>query len=227
MANHILPHDSVTVQDNILICDVCGNPIEDPLNKGALVWELVARKDTIFNTAFRITHRLPYCIQHRIEGKRPQWRYLSDFWVNDKVDFGVLLNPKYDDFGYRIDPDAEYDRESLNAVLFRMADALETKPQNTPKHRQPRKQTARDGYVYLIQSPSGHYKIGRTSDPKDRMKTFNVKLPFEVEFICVIPSADMYLLEKQLHRQFESKRINGEWFALGSEDVAYIKGLTE
>lgn len=209
-----------------LKCDYCGEPIDDPLNKGALVWQLAVRENTVFNTAFRITHRNPGCIH--FEQKRPQWRYLSDFFRDGQVTFGVLLDPRYDDFGYRIDPDAEYDLESLNAILARMSAALEDNQQPPKQARQKRqRQAARDGYVYLIQSPSGHYKIGRTSDPKDRMKTFNVKLPFEVEFICVIPTEDMYFLEKQLHRQFAAKRVNGEWFALSADDVEYIKGLTK
>ena len=82
------------------------------------------------------------------------------------------------------------------------------------------------GYVYLLQSPSGNYKIGRTSNPDDRLKTFSVKLPFEVEYVCVIQTDDMYALESNLHQRFWDKRVNGEWFTLSPEDVAHIKGLT-
>jgi Meiotically up-regulated gene 113 len=81
------------------------------------------------------------------------------------------------------------------------------------------------GFVYLIQSQSGAYKIGRTKNPNDRLKTFNVKLPFEVEFICLIETANMHALEAELHEQFSDKRVNGEWFNLNSDDVEYIKGL--
>lgn len=81
------------------------------------------------------------------------------------------------------------------------------------------------GYVYLIQSISQHYKIGRTRNPKDRLRTFNVKLPFEVDFIAVIRTKDMFSLEAELHQRFGDKRINGEWFDLSPDDVAYIKNL--
>lgn len=81
------------------------------------------------------------------------------------------------------------------------------------------------GFVYLIQSPTGSYKIGRTRNPDNRMKTFSVKLPFEVDYICTIESADMYALERQLHKKYASKRINGEWFDLDPEDVAAIQGM--
>lgn len=42
------------------------------------------------------------------------------------------------------------------------------------------------GYVYLIQSPTGYCKIGRTKNPEDRLSTFKVKLPFEVEYLYLI-----------------------------------------
>ncbi len=83
----------------------------------------------------------------------------------------------------------------------------------------------RPGYVYLIRSVTGHYKIGRTRDPKKRMATFGVKLPFEVEFECLIKCEDMAQAEQELHAKFDHKRVNGEWFALSDEDVAYIKSL--
>lgn len=81
------------------------------------------------------------------------------------------------------------------------------------------------GFVYLLQSPTGAYKIGRTRDPKNRLKTFEIKLPFEVSFICTIQTTDMYRLEHDLHVRFAGKRVNGEWFVLEVEDIEYIKGL--
>lgn len=92
---------------------------------------------------------------------------------------------------------------------------------------QKRASAAYSGYVYLIQSPTGFYKIGRTTNPKDRMKTFSVKLPFEVEYVCIIQTEDMYGLEQSLHQQFASKRVNGEWFQLAPDDVEHIKGMAD
>lgn len=82
-------------------------------------------------------------------------------------------------------------------------------------------------FVYLLQSPTGAYKIGRTKNPADRLRTFGVLLPFEVEYVCVIETTDMYTLERNLHTKFTDKNINGEWFALTEDDVAYIKGLVK
>jgi Meiotically Up-regulated Gene 113 (MUG113) protein len=80
----------------------------------------------------------------------------------------------------------------------------------------------RYGYVYLIQSPTGSYKIGRARNPEDRMKTFNVKLPFEVDYVHLIETSDMYGLERAFHKRYAQKRVNGEWFMLDPEDVQYI-----
>jgi hypothetical protein len=86
----------------------------------------------------------------------------------------------------------------------------------------------RAGYVYLLRAihDASLYKIGRTSNPANRSKTFNVKLPFPVGFVCLIQSADMYSLESELHAKYKSKRLEGEWFRLESEDVDYIQQLS-
>lgn len=85
----------------------------------------------------------------------------------------------------------------------------------------------RPGFVYLIQSPTGYYKIGRTINPDNRLKTFTVKLPFEVEYVCVIKTENMFDLEKELHGYFQHKRVNGEWFDLKPHDIEFIKGLAK
>lgn len=91
--------------------------------------------------------------------------------------------------------------------------------------RAERKAKMSAGYVYLIQSPSSAYKIGRTKSPEDRMKTFGVQLPFEVDYVCLIETDDMIGLERELHQRYAHKRTNGEWFTLGPDDVDAIKGM--
>lgn len=84
----------------------------------------------------------------------------------------------------------------------------------------------RAGYVYLIRSASGYWKIGRTKSPKDRLKTFSVKLPFEVTLDHSIICADMHQAEKMFHRYFDAKRCGkSEFFDLSPEDVRLIKSF--
>ncbi len=84
-----------------------------------------------------------------------------------------------------------------------------------------------EGYVYLLchETQPGVYKIGRTKYPDNRLKTFNVKLPFDVHFEWLIKCADMYALEDHLHARFAKNRIAGEWFNLSERDVLYIKRI--
>lgn len=91
-----------------------------------------------------------------------------------------------------------------------------------------RKSKSTNGYVYLlrVKNTENTYKIGRTRNPKNRLRTFNVKLPFPVEYEHLIKTDDMYSLESELHNKFSRKRQNGsEFFLLSSDDVTYIKGL--
>lgn len=85
----------------------------------------------------------------------------------------------------------------------------------------------RVGYVYLLAVPNspGLYKIGRAANPENRLRTFNVKLPFPVHFEHVIKCADMYQQESMLHKLFVNQRVNGEFFNLSSADVSFIKLL--
>lgn len=88
-----------------------------------------------------------------------------------------------------------------------------------------RRERARPGYVYVLRSPTGAFKIGYASDPADRLRTFTVKLPFEVEYELLIKTDDMRGLEAELHEYHADKRINGEWFALDANDLAELRKL--
>ena len=83
------------------------------------------------------------------------------------------------------------------------------------------------GYIYLIRAdlPNDYrpYKIGYSKDVSNRMATFNVKLPFRFDLVYTLKTENMRRVEKLLHRQFQSKRVNGEWFDLSADDVEWIK----
>lgn len=87
--------------------------------------------------------------------------------------------------------------------------------------------SSRAGYVYLLQAlhDATLFKIGRTSNPDNRAKTFGVTLPFKVEYACLIQCDDMHTLEAKLHAKFSKQRLDGEFFRLSPDDVEYIKGL--
>jgi len=82
------------------------------------------------------------------------------------------------------------------------------------------------GYVYLLKSPLGYYKIGKATYPEKRINEIGLLLPFEVERIHLIQCANYNEAERHLHRQYEEKRYkNSEWFALSHDDVATIQAI--
>ncbi|MBO1273521.1 GIY-YIG nuclease family protein [Shewanella sp. 4t3-1-2LB] len=78
------------------------------------------------------------------------------------------------------------------------------------------------GFVYLIHSQYG-YKIGKTVNIKSRTQLFAVKLPFPIELIHYAWFEDYSFAERTLHLKFASKRLEGEWFNLDDNDIAFIK----
>lgn len=83
-----------------------------------------------------------------------------------------------------------------------------------------------EGYVYVLKQIGGiYYKIGHTSNPEQRKRNFDVKLPFAVEYDILIKTDNRYLLERELHTRFSSKRADGEWFQLDADDLDYLRQL--
>jgi hypothetical protein len=82
------------------------------------------------------------------------------------------------------------------------------------------------GFVYLIWSQYG-YKIGKAVNVKSRTKLFEVKLPFPIRIEHYAKFSDYTQAERSLHLHFQDKRLEGEWFSLTDDDVAFIKTLGE
>ena len=78
------------------------------------------------------------------------------------------------------------------------------------------------GYVYLIESDHG-YKIGKTVNIKTRTSLFSVKLPFPIRLINYAWFENYSKAERDFHKQFAHKRLEGEWFDLSDDDISKIK----
>lgn len=121
----------------------------------------------------------------------------------------------------------EVQKAALERQLAKL-DQAEKRLEEREKAKQARRSqpAITKGYVYLLRTDTGHWKIGRTNNPENRLKTFNVKLPFLVAYEHLIPCQDMYAAETELHEKYAAKRINGsEFFALNAEEVAEIKSI--
>lgn len=78
----------------------------------------------------------------------------------------------------------------------------------------------RAGYVYLVREHGGSHKIGWTTHPNRRIwEEISPKLPHPLVLVAAIATDDAIALESALHARFASKRLQGEWFSLGEEDV--------
>ncbi|WKA59368.1 GIY-YIG nuclease family protein [Planococcus shenhongbingii] len=80
------------------------------------------------------------------------------------------------------------------------------------------------GYVYFVQEyMNGSFKIGKTKNVEKRMNVFGVKLPFENKLIYLIKTGNHHQTEVAFHRHFADQRLEGEWFSLSKDDIAWIK----
>lgn len=71
-----------------------------------------------------------------------------------------------------------------------------------------------DGWVYIAKSDTGHYKIGRSKTPVERVKHFDTIMPVEVAVVSMIPCDDTKAAEKRLHKMYDRYREKGEWFII-------------
>ena len=81
--------------------------------------------------------------------------------------------------------------------------------------------------VYLLANlDKGHYKIGITSSTVEkRVKQLQTGSSEPIDIIAVFETDFHSKVEKTLHRKYDSKRLEGEWFMLEPEDVTSF--LTE
>lgn len=79
-----------------------------------------------------------------------------------------------------------------------------------------------DKKLYLMKNTrNGYTKIGISNNPKHREKTLQSEEP-EVELLFTMSVCLARLEEKALHKEYNDKRVRGEWFDLTDNDVMDI-----
>lgn len=78
------------------------------------------------------------------------------------------------------------------------------------------------GFVYLMKS-GRFYKVGRSNSTGRREYELALQLPEKATTVHTIRTDDPIGIEEYWHKRFDSKRKNGEWFALEASDVAAFR----
>jgi hypothetical protein len=73
--------------------------------------------------------------------------------------------------------------------------------------------------VYILKTGRNLYKIGKTRDLQKRLASYHTHLPILFRVVRQYPAANMEDLEASLHIVFQHKRVKGEWFQLGNDDL--------
>lgn len=78
--------------------------------------------------------------------------------------------------------------------------------------------------IYFIQAEMlGLVKIGTTTNMKSRLKALRDCCPDKLRILGSFKSTDDRLVERILHRKFESARSHGEWFRQTPDLMAFIE----
>lgn len=84
--------------------------------------------------------------------------------------------------------------------------------------------TDNPGFVYVLQM-EGHpyYKIGRTVSLTRRVAEISPQMPGRLQVINARRVGDCAWAEKNLHNEFQERRLNGEWFDLDRDCLTVIE----
>lgn len=75
-------------------------------------------------------------------------------------------------------------------------------------------------YVVAQQDGSQPWKIGKTQDPVQRLKSHQAGSPVPLVYMKIVQAHPD--LEKSLHRQFAKYRTHGEWFHLSEANAQMV-----
>lgn len=80
------------------------------------------------------------------------------------------------------------------------------------------------GYVYVLSTPDGYYKIGSSRNPSNRLSQITLLLPYELkqEFLFMCELGQERWSERQIQQRFAKKRTRGEWFKLSKKDLEWF-----
>jgi len=75
------------------------------------------------------------------------------------------------------------------------------------------------GFIYLIQSPIGIYKIGKANDVRQRLANLRGQFKADLKLIHAFEAVNVLDVEWAFHTHFRHRRAYGEWFTLDAQDL--------
>lgn len=145
--------------------------------------------------------------------------------LHDQGNF-ILTKEEWDELKAKVDA---FYAETPSELIDRHNDSL-VKPnreydqifvRRTEKEKNRQEIDNRPTKIYImVDHSTGYYKIGRSINPSFREKTLQSEKP---TITLLFGFDSTHQQEKQLHAQYASKRIRGEWFALTEDDLSTIK----
>jgi len=91
----------------------------------------------------------------------------------------------------------------------------------------PSTNTDHKGYVYILKTEDGLYKIGKTIDLDKRVRTLKIQLPYKVELFHSVQTYHFHDFERFLHTTLGYFRMNGEWFKIPESIAQFLKYATK
>lgn len=88
---------------------------------------------------------------------------------------------------------------------------------------QPAKPKSAKGYVYLLKAPNRLWKLGKTHDLKQRLRSYKTAHAEVLDFTHVIYTTDRHALEKHFKAVFAERKVEREWYALTEADVKHFQ----
>lgn len=83
------------------------------------------------------------------------------------------------------------------------------------------------GFVYLVKSEVGPFKIGRSVNPKLRLSSLVTQYPDfgPLRIIHALHTNDCQYAERYFHWVYLNQQVTGEWFNLDYYDVCYFESF--
>ena len=120
--------------------------------------------------------------------------------------------------------------DDLRRIVESQKRKLEAKELRTKKKELKQKfeqQKRTSGFVYILRSENGYYKIGKAMNVKSRLIAWQRTFPVKIDLLFSFACNDRNKVEKILHRKYAKKRIEIEWYALDENDLRYLSSIKD